>query len=99
MGVVSVREQHQRRRSSYRDGRETHVRVFVVVCDDPADGTRAAVTANDGTHRIPSAREDLEGSSPVARVTGIDAQPIDQSDRVFQVEVEYTTADPEQPDD
>ncbi len=40
MAVVSVKEQHQPPRGSYRDGRETHVRAFIVKCDNATDGTR-----------------------------------------------------------
>jgi hypothetical protein len=71
MAVVSVREQHQRRRSGWRDGKETHTRVWIVITDDPTDGPRVAMAADDGTQRIPAPRESLTGPDPYVRVSSI----------------------------
>jgi hypothetical protein len=84
MAVVSAKERHQSRRSSYRSGSLTHTREWLVATDDINDGTVLAMTAvpQPGQHH------------PVdfgAIVTSIEAQPHDNSDKLFLVQIEYTT--------
>jgi hypothetical protein len=90
MPVVSVRERFQARRSSYRDGKLTHVREWLVKCDDPTDGTAVALTANDGTRQIPPPYTG-HPKDPSAKLTGLDADPHENSDRIFVVKGEYVT--------
>lgn len=92
MAVLSVKEKTDRRRSSYKDGKVTHVRVFQVKLDDPRDGTAVALTANDGTNRIPSPGDNYRGTS----VSSIEADPVPNSAVHFEVTVESTDGDIEQ---
>lgn len=90
MAVVKVKELFKGRRSSMRDGLETHVRVFRVETDDIADGTAAALTADDGTTAVP----DYYAAHPVktaTRLTNKDAAPVNgKEDVLFDVTCEYT---------
>ena len=83
MAVISVKERHQDRRSSYRDGKLTHQRSWLVVCDSPTDGTAVAIGA------VPSPGT-IHPQDYSARLTGIDADPHGDSDRHFLVKGEYT---------
>lgn len=86
--VVSVRELHQRRQSSIENGRRSETRVFHVVCDDVHDGTTVALTANDGTRRIPYDREQ-HPTVPACFATSIAADPIANSNNHYEVVVKY----------
>lgn len=85
MAVVDVKERHERRRSSLRDGKKQHTRVFLVTCDDPQDGTAAALD----DHRVPGAGDDFRG----VPFSGKDAEPAQNSDRHFEVTVEFAGKD------
>ncbi len=92
MAVVSVKEQHQRRRSTLRDGKLIHLRTWLVVTSDIRDGTAAALVADDGTNRVPFYREPYPGR-PTCLVSSIEANPVQNSGRHFEVQVEYTDGD------
>ncbi|HEV2294098.1 MAG TPA: hypothetical protein VGR35_09580 [Tepidisphaeraceae bacterium] len=87
--VISVRERFQNRRSSFRDGVKTHQREWLVTCDNGTDGTAVALTANDGTRRIPP-ENTLHPQDLSARLTSLEADPHQGSDRHFLVKGEYT---------
>jgi hypothetical protein len=89
MGIVSVNELHQRRRSSNDDGKIRHNRTFLVVTDDIRDGTAVAIAAPG----IPIPKELWPGTLHV-RVTRIDAQPVQNSGVHFEVSVEWNSVDP-----
>jgi hypothetical protein len=89
MAVVSVKEKHDRRRSSDRDGKPAHTRVYLVTCNDPHDGTAVALTANDGTNRVPRYGERIGNLI----VTSVDADPVSGSAVHFEVQVELTSAE------
>jgi hypothetical protein len=91
MAVVSVKEQHQRRRSSYRDGRAAHTRVFLVITDDITDGTAVAINATDGTTTVPGPADSYGGVA----FSGKDAQPVQDSGNHFEVTVEFSERDPD----
>src|SRR5882672_11321614 len=84
--VVSVKELHQRRRSSYRDGKAAHTQAFLVTTDDIRDGTAVAVDATDGITTIPGPGY-FYGGVPFS---GKDAQPLQDSGNHFEVTVEYS---------
>lgn len=69
------------------------MRVFLVTCNSPHDGTAAALTAsvtvNGIEHRVPRAGDDYLGTT----VNSIEADPKDNSDRHFEVTVESSDAD------
>src|SRR4051794_11033066 len=86
MAVVSVKERHQDRRSSYgEDGTVTHLRVYLVKTDDPADGTAVAMTA-DGLPVI-GMTHPKDGR---AKLSKIDVDVHEDSDRHFLWRGEYT---------
>jgi hypothetical protein len=87
MAVIGTKEMHQRRRSALRDGRWTHTRAFLVTTDDSTDGTARAAKASG----IPREGDRFPGSTGFnpPTVVSIDAQPHEQSDKLFLVEVEY----------
>lgn len=95
MSVISIKELHQRRRSSYRDGKASHTRVFLVTTNDIKDGTAVAMTAavydEQGNIKAavpsPGQTHNQDGS---AIVTGIDAQPVQDSGVHFEVSCEYS---------
>jgi hypothetical protein len=92
MAVVSVKESTDRRRSQIKDGKRSEVRVFIVKCDDPRDGTAAAVTGNDGARAVPMYKE----QHPVATMcvaSSIEANPIPNTPLHFEVVAEYTDGD------
>src|SRR5258706_14809974 len=84
--VVGVRELHQRRRSSYRDGKASHTRAFLVTTSDITDGTAVAIDATDGITTIPGPFDFYAGVA----FSGKDAQPIQDSGNHFEVTVEYS---------
>src|SRR3954466_14398113 len=88
--VKEVRELHQRRRSSWRDGKQTHVPVFLVTCDSIRDGTAVALTADDGERRVPRP-SDTYPNRPDLVPIGIDAEPHQDSGVHFLVTVEYAS--------
>ena len=92
MAVISVNEKHDRRRSSYRDGRKVHVRVFLVTTDDINDGTAVAMSADDGTTRVPHYGQSYPGE-PGMTVASIEADPWQGSGTHFEVVVEYTSGE------
>jgi len=86
--VVSVKELHQRRRSSMKDGKLTVVRAFLVTTDDIHDGPEVARLA-DGVPRYGNTLNGDEGT----RVTSVDADPVQKSGVHWEVVVEYTGGD------
>lgn len=88
MSVISVNEKADRRRSSNSGGVTTHTRAFLVVCSDKRDGTAVALTADDGTNRIPRAGDQYRGTT----VKSISADPVANSNVHFEVEVESNDA-------
>ena len=92
MSVLSVRERHQSRRSSFKDGLLTHTREWLVRCSDPTDGPAVALTADDGTRRVPPPYTG-HPKDPAAKLTDLDASPHENSDVLFIVTGEYTTTD------
>lgn len=96
MAVVSVKELHQKRRSSIRDGKVSHTRVWLVITDDIRDGTAAALTANANfVDMVPVYGAPLYDDNPFGpRVTSLEAQPIQESGLHFEVQAEYTIPDP-----
>jgi hypothetical protein len=95
MAVVSVQPIHERRRSSYRDFKTVHYLLWLVTCDQPTDGPATAIVAN-GVPQYGTAFVNVDGS--VAYLTGIDVDVRGNSDRHFEVMVEFTY-DPTAPDD
>jgi hypothetical protein len=89
MAIISVKEQHQRRRSTYNDGKILHVRVWQVTTSDIRDGTAAALVAPG----IPIPNELWPGTLHV-RVTRIDVQPVQNTGVIFEVQVEWNSVDP-----
>jgi hypothetical protein len=97
MAVLSVKERHERRRSSYRDGKTTHTRIFLVELQpsDVPNGTAIALTADDGFHRVPGPGDYYNGIP----FSGKDAEPVPKSIAHFEVTVEHSgPGDPEQDD-
>lgn len=90
MSVLSVRERHQSRKSSFRDGVLTHTREWLVRCSDPTDGPAVALTGNDGTRRVPPPYTG-HPKDPAAKLTSLDVSPHENSDVLFLVSGEYTT--------
>lgn len=88
--IESVKELHQRRRSTYNDGKILHVRVWLVTTDDIQDGTAVALAAPG----IPVPKSLWPGTLHV-RVTRIDVQPVQNSGLHFEVMVEWNSVDPE----
>jgi hypothetical protein len=88
MAIVSVKELHQRRRSSNEEGKIRHARTWLVTTDDIRDGTAVAIDAPG----IPRAKELWPGTLRV-KVTRIDAQPVQNSGVHFEVTVEWNTVD------
>jgi hypothetical protein len=84
MAVISFKEQHQQRRSTYRDGKWTHQRQWQAECDDPDDGTVVAAAAAPP----PGAVHPKDGS---ARLTGLEVTPTNSSERIFTVLAEYSS--------
>lgn len=82
MAVISFKERHQGRRSSYRDGKLTHVREWLAITDDPTDGTAAAI----GAAPSPGTGHPKDGA---AKLNELDAAPHDNSDRHFLVTGSY----------
>ncbi|MEM1355427.1 MAG: hypothetical protein AAGH88_11145 [Planctomycetota bacterium] len=84
MSVVSAEEDFKRRRSGTdQNGLKTHSRVWVVLCDDIADGPAVAQDAAG----IPGFGSTYEGVA----FAGKTADPIDDSDLAFAVTVNYAT--------
>ncbi|MEM6560046.1 MAG: hypothetical protein AAF656_00465 [Planctomycetota bacterium] len=84
MSVTAVHERHEGRRSSIRDGKTTHTRVYIVHTDSIADGTAVAIKAAG----IPRYGHGHPGDADL-KVTSIDADPIKGSGTHFEVKVEY----------
>ncbi|MBV8781120.1 MAG: hypothetical protein JO353_06955, partial [Phycisphaerae bacterium] len=87
MAVTTVEPIWERRRSSYRDSKIVHYLLWLVTCNDPFDGTAAAINAN-GVPQDGDAYVDPAGN--VCYLSGIDADPRQGSDRHFEVMVEFT---------
>ena len=83
MAVKSVKERTERRRSSYRDGKTVHTRVFLVECTASSDGTAVALTASDGATRIPGPGEYFNG----VPFSGKDADAV--ATRIGQLTVDH----------
>src|SRR5436305_1260089 len=83
MAIKSVKERHQQRRTSYRDGKITHIREWLVECDDKNDGTAVAVTG------VPSPGTS-HPKDEKAKLSAMEAQPLEQSELIFVVQTEYT---------
>ena len=95
MAVKSVKERTERRRSSYRDGKTVHTRVFLVECTASTDGTAVALNATDGATTVPGPGDYFHG----VPFSGKDADAVANSSRHFDVTVEYSaTGEPEQDD-
>src|SRR5258708_1738740 len=86
--IVSVNEIHEKRLSLNDDGKVRHVRAWLVITDDAADGTSAALIAPG----IPLPKSLWPGTLHV-RVTRINVQPRQGSDLHFDVEVEWNSVD------
>lgn len=96
MAIVSVEPIHPRRRSQYRDSLVTHYLLWLVTCDNAADGTAAAIYAAG----IPRPGDVyVDGGGEICEVTGIDVDPRQNSDRHFEVNVEFSSPTPDQTDD
>lgn len=85
MAVVSVKERSERQRSSTRDGKTTHTRVFLVECSDIADGTATALTADDGVMRVPGTGDYYKGIP----FSGKDVERVAKSAKHYEVTVEF----------
>jgi hypothetical protein len=93
MAIKSVKKQGER--SGIKDGKLTHTVTFLVVTTDPADGTLAALTADDGTNKVPAYGSRLSPNNPLSIVvTSKDAEPLQDSLFHFTVTVEYAAVDP-----
>lgn len=88
MAIVSVKEKHERRRSSVKDGQRAHTRVFLVTTDNIQNGPAAALNANDGDMAIPQAGAE-HPSGDGTTVNNIEAEPHQDSGIHFTVTVEY----------
>jgi hypothetical protein len=95
MSVVSVQPMHERRRSSYRDQKTVHYLMWLVTCDQAADGPATAITAS-GVPQPGTAFIDPVGN--VAYLSGIDVDVRGNSMFHFECQVEFTF-DPNAPDD
>ncbi|MGC4031484.1 MAG: hypothetical protein QM754_07080 [Tepidisphaeraceae bacterium] len=96
MAVLSVREKFDRRRSSSKDGKLSHVRVFLVTVDDPADGPGVALFADDGTNAVPRENVDTWPGNSFLRCVSVEAEPVSGSARHFEVTAEYETTTAEE---
>lgn len=88
MAIISVKEKHERRRSSVKDGQRSHTRVFLVTTDNIQNGPAAALNANDGDMAIPQAGAE-HPSGDGTLVNNIEAEPHQDSGIHFNVTVEY----------
>ena len=91
MAVISVREKFDRRRSSIKDGKLSHVRVFLVIVDDPTDGPGVALFGNDGTNSVPRENVDTWPGNSLLRCVSVEAEPVSSSALQFEVTAEYET--------
>lgn len=92
--MISIKELHQKRRSSLKDGKASHTRAFLVVTDDIADGTAVALgaTITDESEAILAAVPTIgqpHDKDTSAKATGIEASPVNDSGVHFEVTVEY----------
>lgn len=95
MAVKSVKQRHERRRSTFRDGKLVHTLVFMVTCDAIGDGPATAITASG----VPGPGSYLVGVLPKAKLSGKDCDPVQGSGMHFDVVCEFTQVDdPEKPD-
>lgn len=91
MPVLSVKERTEQQASSYRDGKTTHTRVYLVECSTITDGPAVALSA-DG---VPGPGSYYKG----VPFSGKDARRVPKSIRHHEVSVEYAGAgEPEQDD-
>jgi hypothetical protein len=96
MSIVSVGELWDRRRTSYRDYLLVHYLMYQVVCDNGSDGTATAA----GAAGIPRPGDAfVDPYENVAYLTGIEVDPRNGADRVFEIQVEFTTLNPSAPND
>src|SRR4051812_9914752 len=88
MSAVSVRERPERRRSSFKNGKTTPTRVFLVELapGDVPNGTAIALTASDGTNRVPGPGDVYMG----VPFSGVDAEPVQKSRVHFEATCEFS---------
>jgi hypothetical protein len=86
MAVIEVKELHQRRRSSVKDGQVTHTRAFLVTTDNIEDGTVVAISAVG----VPRYGEPHPVDA-ACKVSSVDADPVKDSGVHFEVVVEYVS--------
>lgn len=84
MAIKSVKESFAQRRSTFRDGKLVHIRCWIITCDSGSDGTAVAITAGPG----PGSRHNKDTT---AVLSGLEAAPHENSDRIFELTAEYTT--------
>lgn len=90
MAVLEVKERTNRRRSSRSDGKTSHTRVFLVVCDSITDGTAVAMLA-DGIPR----EGDEHPQDGDTEANSIEASPLGNDPLRFEVTVQYETPENE----
>jgi hypothetical protein len=88
MAVVSVKEMHQKRRSSIKGGKVAHTRAFLVTTDAITDGTAVALVAPG----VP-AYGDPHPLDTGCTVNSVEAEPMNDSSNHFEVTVEYAAGD------
>lgn len=88
MAVVSVKELHQKRRSSIKDGKIAHTRAFMVITDSVTDGTAVALVAAG----VPS-YGDAHPVDTGCTANSVEAEPVNDSSNHFEVTVEYGSAE------
>lgn len=89
--VIDCNELHQQRRASKKNGKVSVTRAWMVTCDNPLDGPIVAMQAEG----IPREGNPLTGHIFAPRVTSVDADPVNNSDVVFIVIVQYEGVDGE----
>lgn len=94
MAVKSVKPRHERRRSSFRDGKLVHTLVWLVTCDAIGDGPATAITAPG----VPGPGSYLLGVTPRAKLSGKECDPVQSSSNHFDVVCEFTQVDDPEPD-
>src|ERR1700679_2142583 len=95
MAVVAVQPIHPRRRASYRSGIYSFFLMWLVPCDSQYDGPAPPVLAS-GIPPRGSVFVNVDGT--LAYMTGVDVDPRGDSDRHFEVQVQFDSA-PNEDDD
>lgn len=85
--VISAKEIPARRRTTIKNGRTTHTRVWMVLTDNPADGTAVAALAPG----VPRYGSTLNGDINTV-VTSVEANAVQNSMTAFEVTVEWDAA-------